>query len=422
MARARWPKAIINPGVIQNPVFPSRTGARRSLAIVAAAAVLGAPLFVAGPAAAADFTITSVDFGQDVVNVGESVPAYFGGDPTRTSVSDSVCFSEYLNEAVLSTAEVTELAATANFDRLTGSLGFVEDDVYTVAYYASNGGVCTAPLVASDSYWASITVGAVPVVPVVPACVDCTVTAAPVSLKQGVAVDMIVPLQLTGAWDWSKAGWIMAGPQSGGSGTVNPFQGLAFETVESPGFAPKLRIVGTPIYSGSFNAGLAVGDGSNYAESSLILNIAAAAGSSAVTIDAATGAPIAGAPVNVVMSGLQPGAAYSVTVRSTPVTIGSGTVAIDGVLARSFTIPAGLEAGRHSVTLSSTLANGTTVNAVLYFTVSATGTLVSVSLTAPALVATGVDAVPAVVAAGSLLLLGSAFAAAAVYRRRSIAA
>lgn len=405
-----------------------RLGARRAAVVAVAAAVLAAPVLIAAPATAEPaFPISSVSFGQSMINVGESLTAHFNDDTSVTSVTEGIlCASEYKNGTAYNTTAMATASAYAHFASLTNApLSFAAGDVYSVSFYpiadAEPEFQCVAPGLSDVStVSASLTVGALPVV--APPCVDCAVAVAPLALKQGVAVDVIVPLQLTGAWDWTSYGWASAGPQSGGPGILNPFQGLEFESIESPGLAPQLRVVGTPVFSGSFDAGLEVGNGANVATAPLILNIAAAAGSSAVTIDAATGAPIAGAPVNVVMSGLQPGAAYSVTVRSTPVIIGSGTVAIDGVLARSFTIPAGLEAGRHSVTLSSTLANGTTVNAVLYFTVSATGTLVSVSLTAPALVATGVDAVPAVVAAGSLLLLGSAFAAAAVYRRRSIAA
>lgn len=405
-----------------------RTGRRRVASVAVATMVLAAPLLVAGPAMAVpEFPITAVSFGQSVINVGENLTAHFNGDTAVTSVTEgTLCTSEYKNGTAYSTTATATASAYANFASLTNApRSFAAGDVYSVSFYPIADAVpelqCVAPGMSDASaVFASITVGALPVV--APPCADCTVAAAPIALKQGTAVDVNVPLQLAGAWDWTSYGWVAAGPQSGGPGIVNPFSGLMFESIESPGVAPQLRIVGTPIYSGSFNAGLVVGDGTNYAEAPLILNIAAAAGNSAVTIDAATGAPIAGAPVNVVMSGLQPGAAFSVTVRSTPVIIGSGTVAIDGVLAQSFTIPAGLEAGRHSVTLSSTLANGSTVTAVLYFTVSATGTLVAVSLSQPALAATGADATPAVVVAGTLLLLGSAFAGAAVYRRRKVAA
>ncbi|AWB88379.1 hypothetical protein [Homoserinimonas hongtaonis] len=402
-----------------------RTGRRRAAAVAVATVVLAAPLLVAGPAMAVpEFPITAVSFGQSTIDIGERFTAHFNGDTSLTEIDSAggfICMSEYKNRAELNTTGVSTAQAQADFALLTGdNMAFEEGDEYSVAFH-ERVTTCDAPAWGDASaVFASITVGALPVV--APPCADCTVAAAPIALKQGVAVDVQVPLQLAGAWDWTSYGWVAAGPQSGNAGVVTPFSGLMFESIESPGVAPQLRIVGTPIYSGSFNAGLVVGNGTNYAEAPLILNIAAAPGNSAVTIGAATGAPIAGAPVNVVMSGLQPGAAFSVTVRSTPVIIGSGTVAIDGVLAQSFTIPAGLEAGRHSVTLSSTLANGSTVTAVLYFTVSATGTLVAVSLSQPALAATGADATPAVVVAGTLLLLGSAFAGAAVYRRRKVAA
>jgi hypothetical protein len=406
------------------PPALSRAGLRRTATATVAAAVLISPLLVATPALAVpEFPITAVDFGPSTVNIGENIVGYFNDDVTLTEVDGfGICMSDYKNGLEIFTTAVGTAQAIASFGTLTGEIqGFEAGDVYTVAFYPNDGAGCAAPdLAAVGTISASITVGALPPPPVVE-CVGC-ITAAPITLKQGVAVDMIAPIVLGGTWDWSHQGSMYSGPQrSFDNGEIYPLAGLNFESVESPGVAPQLRIYGTPIYAVTFDSGLWVGNGIQWAEASLPITVTPAAGNSSVTLGLAAGSPVVGAPINVVMSGLKPGAAFSVTVRSTPVIVGSGTVAIDGVLAQTYAIPAGLAAGRHSVTLSSTLADGSVVNAVLWFTVSATGTLVSVSLTAPQLAATGAEAAPAVIVAGSLLLLGAAFAGASVYRRRQAA-
>lgn len=94
-----------------------------------------------------------------------------------------------------------------------------------------------------------------------------------------------------------------------------------------------------------------------------------------LTLDLAVGDVVEGAPVNVSASGLQPGSAWDLVLRSTPQTIDMGTVGADGLILSSVAIPAGLEPGWHSLTLTGTGADGIAYVRVAHFLISADGTL-----------------------------------------------
>ena len=140
-----------------------------------------------------------------------------------------------------------------------------------------------------------------------------------------------------------------------------------------------------------------------------------------ISLDAAVGKPIAGSTATIIVEGLQIGAAWSATLRSTPIVIGTGSVNDAGRLAAVVTIPAGLEPGTHSITVLSTSAAGTPYSTVVYFTLSATGTLLAISTSAVELAATGTDVAPSLFVAGGLLLAGAAFTGVTVMRRRRTA-
>jgi hypothetical protein len=114
------------------------------------------------------------------------------------------------------------------------------------------------------------------------------------------------------------------------------------------------------------------------------------------------GDTVAGAPVDIAAEGLLVGSAFSVVVRSTPITIASGfasnTGTISGVIGP---MPSGLSAGPHTVTFTGTDVDGNAVSRVAYLTVSDTGTVTYLSYTAAegsaaesTLAETGFDAVP----------------------------
>ena len=158
----------------------------------------------------------------------------------------------------------------------------------------------------------------------------------------------------------------------------------------------------------------------------------------------AVGDAVAGAPVTVSGSGLQEGSDYTGILRSTPVQLFGGTIGAAGDFTNSAVLPEGLSAGQHTVTLAGTAADGSPVTRVVYFTVSATGTVLYISdtraqtaeeaaaslatasaptaataaLAAPSLATTGFEGAPLGLAALLLLLAGATLV---VGRRRSVA-
>jgi len=239
-----------------------------------------------------------------------------------------------------------------------------------------------------------------------------------------VPFDVTLPISAASAFDFSdEGGYVDAGPRNSAgyeNGELYPYKGIEFVyTNTEPGVAPTFRIKGTPEYAGSTTVGFEISDRKSVGYGTLTINVANKAGLvSPISIETAAGQPVAGAKVTIIQSGLQDGAAWSATVRSTPIIVGSGTIAVGGQLATTVTIPAGLAAGTHSITVLSTNANGSQFTSVLYFTVSATGTLLAVSTSAIELAATGQDVAPSLFIAGGLLLAGAAFAGVTVIRRR----
>lgn len=111
---------------------------------------------------------------------------------------------------------------------------------------------------------------------------------------------------------------------------------------------------------------------------------APAAPTATVDLTAALGQSVFGAPAPYSASGLQVGSSYDITVRSTPQIIAQGTVPAGGTVTGSATIPAGLPAGWHTITFTTTAANGTETKDVVWFKIDASGNLLSKSETQPA--------------------------------------
>jgi uncharacterized repeat protein (TIGR02543 family) len=93
-----------------------------------------------------------------------------------------------------------------------------------------------------------------------------------------------------------------------------------------------------------------------------------------VEIGVANGAPIANAPVEAVVEGLKNNSAYKVTVRSTPIVVAQGRI-YNSRLDVTFTIPANLEPGWHSITIEGIDLDNEPWIDVMYFEVSKTGRL-----------------------------------------------
>lgn len=143
--------------------------------------------------------------------------------------------------------------------------------------------------------------------------------------------------------------------------------------------------------------------------------------SASITLGAAQGQLVAGSPVAIVASGLQTTAPYSVTVESNPQLLTpANATATNGAVNTTVTLPANLGAGWHTLTFRSTAADGSAVTSVLYFEISATGTLLGTSTTKPATLAqTGFEGFPLTAAALALVMLGAGSAVLARRRRTS---
>ncbi|ALD13468.1 tyrosine-protein phosphatase [Clavibacter capsici] len=135
-------------------------------------------------------------------------------------------------------------------------------------------------------------------------------------------------------------------------------------------------------------------------------------------------APVAGGTVAVRASGLTAGAAYRVELHSTPTDVGTLTAASDGSVAGTVTIPAGTEAGAHTLTLLDASGAAVTDPAALTVSAAAASSVTTASTTgahhAGPAVATGGTSVAATPWPGMALAgLGlGALAALAVTRRR----
>ena len=407
----------------------SSTG--RFAAVALAAAVVAVPLFAAAPANAAADVVTSVRFGSETVTEGFGVAqGSFNNSNTFVLPGFDACTFEYKNGTPLesnSTAPVAEAYAPYATGQQLADKGFVVGDVYTVSYadpteVVEGPAVCVAPGLGT----AGLLQASVELVSAPPAPAEIPVSAAPLSIKQGVPFSQVVALTLGEGFDFSEGGFITAGQQFGDEpvpGEISPYEGIVIESLDenTPGVIPTVRISGTAKYAGVIETGVQIGDFSSIGSAPLTITIASALGTTGpIAINAAIGAPVAGAEFTIVVGGLQPDAAWDATVRSTPIVVGSGLVNFDGSLNRTLNLPAGLEAGVHSITVNSTNADGSAFSAVLYFRVSATGTLLAVSSTPIALLAnTGADLTTPAFLAGGLLLAGIALAGVTVYRRRT---
>ena len=133
-----------------------------------------------------------------------------------------------------------------------------------------------------------------------------------------------------------------------------------------------------------------------------------------LTLDVAVGNSVSQAPVDYATTGLQPGASWNLVLRSAPQTLASGNIGSLGAVTGSASLPAGLPAGWHSLTLSGTSINGGLVSTAIWFEVSPSGTLLASQTTEPSqdaitpagLPKTGLTVISSAVVAIILLLMG----------------
>jgi hypothetical protein len=92
-----------------------------------------------------------------------------------------------------------------------------------------------------------------------------------------------------------------------------------------------------------------------------------------IQINTKPGVEVAGAPLVVSGSGLQPGSTVEVTVHSAPILLGNVTVGPDGSFHQVFAIPAGLPAGSHHLIVSGIGADGLPITRTTGFAVDVQG-------------------------------------------------
>ena len=245
------------------------------------------------------------------------------------------------------------------------------------------------------------------------------------SFSVGVPFDQTFTAPTDGLWDWTDGGLIQAYDLPAG------LSAQALNTEEA-GVPPAVRIFGTPVTAGAYRFIVQLEDGfGHYAGFYVSGKVApfmapggddetpADDGDIDLDIDLEPGDLVEGGEVTVTASGLQEGADFDLTVRSTPQVLARGAVPIGGTVIRTVALPK-LEAGWHSLTFTSTWANGKPAVGRVWFLVSSTGTLLQVSNHPPNLATTGAGIAGSLTLASLALLTGLGLVA--LRRRRSATA
>lgn len=89
-----------------------------------------------------------------------------------------------------------------------------------------------------------------------------------------------------------------------------------------------------------------------------------------------------GATINYAVYGLKPGTDWTLIVRSTPQTLATGTYS-SGLVTGTATLPSNLEAGWHSITLTGTHPNGSTLQQKTWFKIDASGKILKIQTIEP---------------------------------------
>lgn len=131
-----------------------------------------------------------------------------------------------------------------------------------------------------------------------------------------------------------------------------------------------------------------------------------------LTLNLAVGDAVAGANATAEASGLLAGSEWNLVLRSTPITLDTGLVGTDGRLISMVSLPAGLEAGAHTLTLTGTGADGVSYQRYVSFVIAADGTLASAPVLSDLMLASAEIAVAAVTAPTPVLAATGVSAAA----------
>ena len=140
-----------------------------------------------------------------------------------------------------------------------------------------------------------------------------------------------------------------------------------------------------------------------------------------LALDLSTGQQIAGASSNYEATGLQPGSAWELILRSTPQLLASGTTDPSGSTFGSVVIPPGLEPGWHSLTLTGTSLTGQPVSKVVWFQISSNGSLLATAASAPvpSLANTGRNITGGLITGSFMMISGLLMMATTIRMRRA---
>jgi hypothetical protein len=105
----------------------------------------------------------------------------------------------------------------------------------------------------------------------------------------------------------------------------------------------------------------------------------AGAASVALQISGSIGSPAAGTPISVSAQGLMPNSHAALWIFSSPLSLGESTADDAGNLTMSASIPAGLEAGTHTVVLEAVDADGAPVESATQIVIAADGTIAGIT-------------------------------------------
>lgn len=156
-------------------------------------------------------------------------------------------------------------------------------------------------------------------------------------------------------------------------------------------------------------------------QASVTVQVTGPAGAVDVTTGGTLGASAGGATATARGVGLLPGSELALVVHSTPRTIGTARVGIDGTAIVTGVLPADLEPGVHRLVVTGTAFDGSPVSRELGLALAADGTFVRIGddVLAAALATTGATPGGAAGLAASWLLLGAGLV---VLRRRAVRA